>query len=131
MRLDNFLIFFNKSLYLPEIALLVGGSPGTRMEIQHISKASCFLNIDNQRDKLYVRQVFWILGYFTNVKFLPFRHFTIISQLNVPQAFQASYPSTIVPSFPKLDIHSSIQVSRKLDRSNCSIFSSLNVSFVS
>ena len=39
-------------------------------------------------------------GYFTNVKFLPFRHFTIIkniSQLNVRHAFQASYPSTIVP----------------------------------
>ena len=46
------------------------------------------------------RQVFWILGYFTNVKFPPFRHFTIIkniSQLNVRHAFQASYPSTIVP----------------------------------
>ena len=58
------------------------------------------------------RQVFWILGYFTDVKFLPFRHFTItknISQLNVRHAFQASYPSIIVPSFPKLDMHSSIQ----------------------
>ena len=61
------------------------------------------------------RQVFWILGYFTNVKFLPFRHFTIIkniSQLNVRHAFQASYPSTIEPSFPKLDMHSSIHVSK-------------------
>ena len=46
------------------------------------------------------RQAFWILGYFTNVKFLPFRHLTIIkniAQLNVSHAFQASYPGTIVP----------------------------------
>ena len=53
----------------------------------------------------YERQVFWILGYFTNFKFLPFRHFTIIkniSQLNVRHAFQASYPSTIVP--PSLNL---------------------------
>ena len=45
------------------------------------------------------RQVFWVLGYFTNVEFTTFRHCTIIkniSQLNVRHAFQASYPSTIV-----------------------------------
>ena len=60
----------------------------------------------------------WILGYFTDVKFLPFRHFTIIqniSERNVCHAFQASFPSTIVPLLPKLDMHSSIQISRKLD----------------
>ena len=37
----------------------------------------------------------WILGYFTNVRFLPFRHFMItknISQLNVRHAFQAWHP---------------------------------------
>ena len=42
----------------------------------------------------------WIQRYFMNVKFLPFRNFTIIktiSQLNVRHAFQASYPRTIVP----------------------------------
>ena len=57
----------------------------------------------------------WILN---ECQVSPFHHFTIIkniSQLNVRHACQASYPSNIVPSFPKLDMHSSIQVSRKLD----------------
>ena len=66
----------------------------------------------------YERQVLWIIGYFKNVKFLTFRHFTIIkniSQLNVRHAFQASHPSTLVQLFPKLDMHSSIQKTRYFD----------------
>ena len=57
----------------------------------------------------------WILYECLVSPFPPFHDYQKISQLNVRHAFQASYPCTILPNFPKLDMHSSIQVSRKLD----------------
>ena len=57
-------------------------------------------------------------GYFSSDKFPPFHHFTIIksiSQLNVRHTFQASYASTLAPTYHKLDSRSSVQVSRTLD----------------